>query len=146
MTSATFLNQPPSTVARPGKPVPDGKRLLKNLLFDEPVNIGSPAPIYPTFNVAMIKSDHCRITIGAPGFSQRDISMNRERTLLIITGKRTVDTSYRMSSLCAASITGNPAAFFECIFDIGEHVQISRTAMENGLLEIDLINRLTASA
>lgn len=91
---------------------------------------------YPSYNIERTGEDAYRITLAVAGFGPEDLSVSIEGTRLVVAGEKPPDGEghylYR----------GIASRWFRRWFNLADHVTVSRTALRDGLLEIDLIREV----
>ncbi len=94
---------------------------------------------YPPYNIVRKGERDYRITMAVAGFAEDDLSIETVDHTLTVSGrqqKETVDedVDYLHQGIAARS--------FERKFQLDEHVKVSRASLENGLLNIDLVQEI----
>ena len=92
---------------------------------------------YPPYNVEQIGEDALRITVAVAGFTMAELSVQVEDSQLVLRGKQ-VDDKDRIYLH-----RGIAARQFQRSFVLAEGIEVAGAALDNGLLNIDLIRRAT---
>jgi len=90
---------------------------------------------YPPYNVEQIGEDALRITVAVAGFTMAELSVQVEDSQLVLRGKQ-VDDKDRIYLH-----RGIAARQFQRSFVLAEGIEVAGAALDNGLLNIDLIRR-----
>ncbi|WP_426150179.1 Hsp20 family protein [Pseudomonas sp. DC3000-4b1] len=91
---------------------------------------------YPPYNVEKHGDNEYRIVVAAAGFQEQDLDLQVEKGVLTVTGgkSREGDTS---------SVTylhqGIAQRAFKLSFRLADHIEVKAAALQNGLLNIDLL-------
>ncbi|WP_040262210.1 Hsp20 family protein [Pseudomonas massiliensis] len=91
---------------------------------------------YPPYNVEKHGDNEYRIVVAAAGFQEQDLDLQVEKGVLTVTGgkNREGDTS---------SVTylhqGIAQRAFKLSFRLADHIEVKAAALQNGLLNIDLL-------
>lgn len=89
---------------------------------------------YPPYNIEQLDEDHLRITLAVAGFSEDDLSIQREGDQLIVVGRQAPDDREDRVFLHR----GIAARQFQRRFVLAEGIEIDGASLANGLLDIDL--------
>lgn len=90
---------------------------------------------YPPFNITKTSDDSYRIEIAAAGFSQEDIDITlHNQNLKIVGNTAPTDAEYLHKGIAQRA--------FERTFTLADHVKVQSANMVNGMLHIDLINKV----
>jgi HSP20 family molecular chaperone IbpA len=89
---------------------------------------------YPPYNIEQLDEDRLRITLAVAGFSEEDLSIQREDDQLIVVGRQAQDTTDERVFLHR----GIAARQFQRRFVLADGIQIEAARLNNGLLDIDL--------
>ncbi|MCC5955880.1 MAG: Hsp20 family protein [Natronohydrobacter sp.] len=89
---------------------------------------------YPPFNIEVTGQNSFRITLALAGFREDDLSITVEKRQLLVRGQQTeVDKEDRVFLH-----RGIAARQFQRAFALAEGVEVTRAALQDGLLHIDL--------
>ena len=87
---------------------------------------------YPPYNVEELSADRLRITLAVAGFSRGDLSIQLERSQLVIEGRQqsAEDAVYLHRGIAARR--------FKRSFMLADGIEVTEATLEHGLLHIDL--------
>ncbi|WP_071797600.1 Hsp20 family protein [Natronohydrobacter thiooxidans] len=89
---------------------------------------------YPPFNIEVTGENSFRITLALAGFREDDLSITVERRQLLVRGQQAdADKDDRVFLH-----RGIAARQFQRVFALAEGVEVTRAALQDGLLHIDL--------
>lgn len=88
---------------------------------------------YPPYNIEQVGDTALRITLAVAGFAESDLSVTVEDNQLVIRGRRQAEDNDRIYLH-----RGIAARQFQRSFVLAEGIEITRAALENGLLHVDL--------
>jgi molecular chaperone IbpA len=94
-------------------------------------------PSYPPYNIELVAEDKYRITMAVAGFDRSELDIEAEQDGLKIVGrkqKQPNQTTYLHRGIAARD--------FEHRFQLAEHVKVVGAALQNGLLNIDLVREV----
>lgn len=97
--------------------------------------VGQEAKTYPPYNIERIDDDSWRVTVAVAGFSQGDISIETKENILTIKGGKTAEVEDETRNFLHRGIAERS---FELRYQLGDYVEVTSAALENGLLNIDL--------
>lgn len=89
---------------------------------------------YPPYNIEQLDEDNLRITLAVAGFSEDNLSIQREGDQLVVVGRQAPDDREDRIFLHR----GIAARQFQRRFVLAEGIEIDGASLENGLLDIDL--------
>ena len=89
---------------------------------------------YPPFNIEVTGQNSFRITLALAGFRDDDLSITVERRQLLVRGQQTETDKEDRVFLHR----GIAARQFQRVFALAEGVEVTRAALQDGLLHIDL--------
>jgi molecular chaperone IbpA len=102
-------------------------------VFDESLERSNSVPSYPPYNIEAVNENAYRITMAIAGFSQDDLDVTIEANRLTVSGRITNDNDnaeYLHHGIAARA--------FQRSFDLADHLKVSGSNLENGVLTIDL--------
>jgi molecular chaperone IbpA len=107
---------------------------LQSLLDN--VSREADAPTYPPYNIERLGENDYRISMAVAGFAESDLSIEVNRNVLTISGKRTeTDTpNYLHRGIAGRS--------FERRFQLADHVEVKGASLTNGLLHVELVRQI----
>lgn len=91
---------------------------------------------YPPYNVEQIGENALRITLAVAGFSLDDLTVQVEDNQLVVRGKQS-DGGERVYLH-----RGIAARQFQRSFVLADGIEVAGAALDNGLLNIDLVRRV----
>lgn len=90
---------------------------------------------YPPYNIEKHGEDHYRIVVAAAGFQESDLDLQVERSVLTVNGGRRDSEGDNVSYLHQ----GIAQRAFKLSFRLADHIEVKGAALNNGLLNIDLM-------
>jgi molecular chaperone IbpA len=87
---------------------------------------------WPPYDIARTGEEGYRITMAVAGFSQEELSITQEHTMLIVSGQKSGEDA---GEYLHRGIAGRT---FQRRFQLADHVKVTDASLENGLLTIDL--------
>nr|WP_272888725.1 Hsp20 family protein [Stutzerimonas stutzeri] len=90
---------------------------------------------YPPYNIEKHGDDQYRIVIAAAGFQESDLDLQVERSMLTISGGRRENEAQNVTYLHQ----GIAQRAFKLSFRLADHIEVKGAALNNGLLNIDLV-------
>lgn len=104
-----------------------------NDLFESALR-NEPGSSYPPYNVEKHGDDQYRIVIAAAGFQEQDLELQVEKGVLTVSGgKRDANESVTYLH------QGIAQRAFKLSFRLADHIEVKAAALNNGLLNIDLL-------
>jgi len=108
-------------------------------LLDQAGGLEGSAPSYPPYNIERTGENTYRISVAVAGFSEDDLSIEtKENTLTIRGEKHPSENELRVDMLHH----GIAARAFERSFQLADHVGVTDSALENGLLNVGLLREV----
>ena len=94
---------------------------------------------YPPYNVEQLGDNALRITLAVAGFTMNDLDVQIEGSQLVVRGKQADDGErvYLHRGIAARQ--------FQRTFVLAEGIEVAGAALDNGLLNIDLVRRAPES-
>ena len=105
-------------------------------LVDEALRSESQ-PSYPPYNIELVAEDKYRITMAVAGFDRSELEIEVENDNLKVTGRKLKDEAKK-----TFLHRGIAARDFEHRFQLADHVKVVSAALENGLLNVDLVREI----
>ena len=105
-------------------------------LFDA-AQVSDAQPSYPPYNIELMAEDRYRITMAVAGFDRSELDLESERDTLKIIGRKQKDEqspTYLHRGIATRS--------FEHRFQLADHVKVVSAALDNGLLNIELVREI----
>lgn len=106
--------------------------LLHNVFSNEQASVG-----YPPYNIESIDDNHYGITLAVAGFDESEISIQVEKSVLSVRGKK-ADTQQQPKYL----YQGIASRSFERKFNLADHIEVTDAQLKNGLLTIELVREI----
>ena len=106
-------------------------------LLDQVTSDGSPG--YPPYNIERTGENEYRITVAVAGFSEADLTIEAKENTLTIRGDKQARADEQKGETLYQGIA---ARAFERVFQLADFVQVKGAAMENGLLDVDLVREV----
>jgi molecular chaperone IbpA len=107
-------------------------------MFDELMRVSAQQSNtnYPPYNIVQINEDEYVISVAVAGFALEDLSVTKDKKVLIIEGRHTADTedTQEVNYLHKGISERN----FRREFQLADHVEISSANLELGILNIRL--------
>ncbi|SDR63517.1 molecular chaperone IbpA [Rhizobiales bacterium GAS113] len=91
---------------------------------------------WPPYDIAKTGEDAYRITMAVAGFSQDELTISHEASLLMVSGSKSGEDK---GEYLHRGIAGRA---FERRFELADHVKVTGASLENGMLTIDLVREL----
>ncbi len=104
-----------------------------NDLFDYAMQ--SDTPNYPPYNIEKTGDNHYRIVVATAGFSEDELSIHLENSVLSISGKPHEQEKDANIELLHKGIARRA---FKLSLRLDEHIEVQNASYENGLLSIAL--------
>jgi len=93
---------------------------------------------YPPYNILQVGDDRLRISLAVAGFSEQELSVTVEQNQLHIHGSQQDDPE------AVYLHRGIAARRFHRTFLLAETIEVDSAALDNGLLDIDLVQPVPA--
>ena len=101
---------------------------------------------YPPYNIEKLDDDDYRITMAVAGFSEADLDIATQESVLTVRGKAAADTNRATGGSASGSKEhdgrflhrGIAGRAFERRFQLADTIQVTGAHLEHGLLHIDL--------
>ncbi len=87
---------------------------------------------WPPYDIAKTGEDNYRITMAVAGFSEDELTITQEQSMLVVSGQKAADDS------CQYLHRGIAGRSFQRRFQLADHVRVEGASLVNGLLTIDL--------
>ena len=92
---------------------------------------------WPPYDIEKVGEDQYRITMAVAGFSSDDIEITQQGSDLLVTGQKAAKNSDQ-----EFLHRGLANRTFKQSFSLADHVSVTKAALENGLLVIELVREL----
>jgi molecular chaperone IbpA len=93
---------------------------------------------WPPYDIAKVGEDNYRITMAVAGFTQDELTITQEQTMLMVAGQKS-EAGEENRQFLHRGIAGRA---FQRRFELAEHVKVVGASLANGLLTIDLKREL----
>jgi molecular chaperone IbpA len=107
-------------------------------MFDELMRVSAQQgnTNYPPYNIVQVNEDEYVISVAVAGFAHEDLSVTKDKKVLIIEGKHAADTDEtdEVNYLHKGISERN----FRREFQLADHVEISNAHLELGILNVRL--------
>ena len=107
-------------------------------MFDELMRVSAQQgnTNYPPYNIVQVNEDEYVISVAVAGFAHEDLTVTKDKKVLIIEGKHAADTeeTQEVNYLHKGISERN----FRREFQLADHVEISNAHLELGILNIHL--------
>lgn len=107
-------------------------------MFDELMRVSAQQgnTNYPPYNIVQVNEDEYVISVAVAGFAHEDLSVTKDKKVLIIEGKHAADTdeTEEVNYLHKGISERN----FRREFQLADHVEISNAHLELGILNVRL--------
>jgi molecular chaperone IbpA len=97
--------------------------------------VGQEAKSYPPYNIEKLADGKWRVSVAVAGFSNGDIAIESKENTLTIKGAKAAEAEDAKREFLHRGIAERA---FELRFQLGEYVEVTGAALQNGLLDIDL--------
>lgn len=107
-------------------------------MFDELMRVSAQQSNtnYPPYNIVQVNEDEYVISVAVAGFALEDLSVTKDKKVLIIEGRHTADTEDTQEANYLHK--GISERNFRREFQLADHVEISNANLELGILNIRL--------
>lgn len=102
----------------------------------------NPMGSYPPYNIEKTDENQYRVTLAIAGFTEDEISIEQEATVLKIEGSKAAKGEDGKTYI-HRGISGRA---FNRQFQLADHVKVTNARLSNGLLEIDLERKVPKSS
>jgi molecular chaperone IbpA len=97
--------------------------------------VGQEAKSYPPYNIEKTGDDKWRVSVAVAGFTPSDIAIESKENSLTIKGAKAPEAAGAKREFLHRGIAERS---FELRFQLGDHVEVTGAALNNGLLDIEL--------
>ena len=117
-------------------------------MFDELMRVTAQQSTsnYPPYDIVQINDDEYRIGLAVAGFGPDNLSVTKDKNLLIIEGKHSSDTVHNEDSTAKFLHKGISERNFRREFQLADHVEIANAHLELGILSVILKREVPESA
>ena len=109
-------------------------------MFDDlmRVNAQQSSTNYPPYDIVQVNDDEYMIAVAVAGFGYDDLSVNKDKKILVIEGKHSRETVENEDSTAKYLHKGISERSFRREFQLADHVEITGAHLELGILSIHL--------
>jgi len=109
-------------------------------MFDELMRVSAQQgnTNYPPYDIVQINDDEYMISVAVAGFGHDNLSVTKDKKVLIIEGKHSRDTVDNEDATTKYLHKGISERNFRREFQLADHVEISNAHLELGILNIHL--------
>jgi molecular chaperone IbpA len=109
-------------------------------MFDELMRVSAQQgnTNYPPYDIVQINDDEYMISVAVAGFGHDNLSVTKDKKVLIIEGKHSRDTVDNEDTTAKYLHKGISERNFRREFQLADHVEISNAHLELGILNIHL--------
>jgi molecular chaperone IbpA len=110
-------------------------------LFDSNLTAETVSANYPPYNIEVLEENRYAITLAVAGFTESDIDITVEKSVLKISGHKTKDKEHD-SQKHKYLHQGIANRSFERKFNLADYVKVTSANLSNGLLTIALVREI----
>jgi len=107
-------------------------------LVDNATRVDDPSAGYPPYNIEKLGDEAYRVTMAVAGFTADEIDITVHETTLIVTGQAK-QTEAKSGQYLHRGIARRA---FERRFQLADHIKVKGAALNNGLLDIELVREV----
>ena len=109
-------------------------------MFDElmRVNAQQSSTNYPPYDIVQVNDDEYMIAVAVAGFGYDDLSVTKDKKILVIEGKHSRETVENEDPTAKYLHKGISERSFRREFQLADHVEITGAHLELGILSIHL--------
>jgi len=109
-------------------------------MFDELMRVSAQqgSTNYPPYDIVQVNDDEYMISIAVAGFGYDDLSVTKDKKILVIEGKHSRETVENEDATAKYLHKGISERSFRREFQLADHVEITRAHLELGILSIHL--------
>ena len=109
-------------------------------MFDDlmRVNAQQSSTNYPPYDIVQVNDDEYMIAVAVAGFGYDDLSVTKDKKILVIEGKHSRETVENEDSTAKYLHKGISERSFRREFQLADHVEITNAHLELGILSIHL--------
>ena len=109
-------------------------------MFDElmRVNAQQSSTNYPPYDIVQVNDDEYMIAVAVAGFGYDDLSVTKDKKILVIEGKHSRETVENEDSVAKYLHKGISERSFRREFQLADHVEITGAHLELGILNVHL--------
>jgi molecular chaperone IbpA len=107
-------------------------------LVENATGVDETSPGYPPYNIEKLGEEAYRVTMAVAGFSADELDITVHENTLTVTG-RAKPAEVKAGQFLHRGIARRP---FERRFQLADHIKVRNAALNNGLLDIDLVREV----
>jgi molecular chaperone IbpA len=109
-------------------------------MFDELMRVSAQqgSTNYPPYDIVQVNDDEYMISVAVAGFGYEDLSVTKDKKILVIEGKHSRETVENDDSTAKYLHKGISERSFRREFQLADHVEITGAHLELGILSIHL--------
>jgi len=113
-------------------------------LFDDlmRLNAQQSSTNYPPYDIVQVNDDEYKISIAVAGFAQDNLSVTKDKNLLIVEGQHQKEISQDTDNSLIYLHKGISERNFRREFQLADHVEITDAQLELGVLTINLTRQI----
>jgi molecular chaperone IbpA len=117
-------------------------------MFDDlmRVNAQQSSTNYPPYDIVQVNDDEYMISVAVAGFGYDDLSVTKDKKILVIEGKHSRETVENEDSTAKYLHKGISERSFRREFQLADHVEITGAHLELGILSIHLKREIPEEA
>jgi molecular chaperone IbpA len=117
-------------------------------MFDDlmRVNAQQSSTNYPPYDIVQVNDDEYMIAVAVAGFGYDDLSVTKDKKILVIEGKHSRETVENEDSTAKYLHKGISERSFRREFQLADHVEITGAHLELGILSIHLKREIPEEA
>jgi molecular chaperone IbpA len=117
-------------------------------MFDELMRLNAQQgnTNYPPYDIVQINDDEYMISVAVAGFGHDNLSVTKDKKVLIIEGKHSRETVDNEDATAKYLHKGISERSFRREFQLADHVEISNAHLELGILNIHLTREVPEDA
>jgi molecular chaperone IbpA len=117
-------------------------------MFDELMRVSAQqgSTNYPPYDIVQVNDDEYMISVAVAGFGYEDLSVTKDKKILVIEGKHSRETVENEDSTAKYLHKGISERSFRREFQLADHVEITGAHLELGILSIHLKREIPEEA
>ena len=117
-------------------------------MFDELMRVSAQqgSTNYPPYDIVQVNDDEYMISVAVAGFGYDDLSVTKDKKILVIEGKHSRETVENDDSTAKYLHKGISERSFRREFQLADHVEITGAHLELGILSIHLTREIPEEA
>ena len=117
-------------------------------MFDELMRVSAQqsSTNYPPYDIVQVNDDEYTISVAVAGFGYDDLSVTKDKKVLVIEGKHSRETVENEDSTAKYLHKGISERSFRREFQLADHVEITGAHLELGILSVHLKREIPEEA